>query len=75
MVGGLLRKTPLFKERLAGMARKEKTVKGWKEITETDKKLHGLKKNKNKFCRKCSSKEECLKGRMAAIAYCEDINV
>lgn len=75
MVGVPLRRNPLFKERLAGMARKEKTVKGWREVTETDKKLHGLKKNLNKFCRKCGSKEDCLKGRMAAIAYCEDINV
>jgi hypothetical protein len=54
------------------MARKEKTVKGWREVTETDKKLHGLKKNKNVYCQDCLKTESCLKGRMAAIALCED---
>jgi hypothetical protein len=54
------------------MARKEKEVNGWKVIYETDNKIHGLKKNKNKFCKKCVDKEDCLKGRMAAIAHCEE---
>jgi hypothetical protein len=34
-------------ERLASMARKEKEIKGWKVVYETDNKIHGLKKNKN----------------------------
>jgi len=29
-------------------------------------------KNKNKFCRKCKIKETCWKGKVAAIAYCDD---
>ena len=51
------------------MSRKKK---GWTEVKETDKKLHGNVKNTNKFCRGCEHTENCLIGRMAAIAYCED---
>ena len=47
-------------------------AKKLKEKINTDTKLHGLKKNKNKYCRKCLDKGDCLKGRMAAIALCED---
>ncbi len=54
------------------MVRKEKTIKGWKVIYETDEKVHGLRKNKNKFCKKCADKEDCRKGRTAAIAHCEE---
>lgn len=54
------------------MARTEKKVKGWVEVFETDDKIHGLKKNKNKFCKSCVDKDICMTGRMAAIAYCED---
>ncbi len=61
-----------IEERLAGMVRKEKTIKGWKVIFETDEKVHGLKKNKNKFCKKCADKEDCRKGRTAAIAHCDE---
>ena len=59
-------------ERLAGMAKKEKTIKGWKVIIETDEKVHGLKKNKNKFCKDCVDKKDCRKGRTAMIANCEE---
>ena len=50
----------------------EKKVKGWDVVIETDDKPHGLKKNKNRFCKGCASKDDCLKGRMAMIAHCED---
>ena len=56
------------------MAREEKKIKGWKVVYETDNKIHGLKKNKNKFCKKCVDKEDCVKGKMAAIAHCEEFN-
>ena len=52
--------------------RTKKEVEGWEEVYETDNKVHGLKKNKNKFCKGCKTKNDCLKGRMAMIAYCEE---
>ena len=55
--------------------RTEKKVKGWTVVIETDDKVHGLKKNKNKFCKRCKDKDECMKGRMAMIAHCEELHV
>ena len=37
----------------------------------TDTKIHGLRKNKNKFCKGCTKIKDCDKGRRAAIANCE----
>jgi hypothetical protein len=42
------------------------------EKFETDKKLHGLKKNKNPYCKGCVEIKTCWKGRAASIALCED---
>jgi hypothetical protein len=42
---------------------------------ETDTKvIDGRHKNKNKFCKKvkCKLMKDCWKGKVAAIAYCED---
>jgi hypothetical protein len=59
---------------LLGMSRggRVKKKKKRSERYETDKKLHGLKKNKNPFCKGCIEIKTCWKGRAAAIALCED---
>jgi hypothetical protein len=46
-----------------------------KTVFETDvKQLDGRHKNKNKFCKKvkCKLIKECVKGKLAAIAYCDE---
>lgn len=52
------------------MSKKKK--KKWKEVIETDEKLHGNVKNTNNFCKGCVELEDCLIGRMAAVAFCKD---
>lgn len=36
-------------------------------------KLDKRHKNKNKFCKKCKLKKDCWKGKVAAIAYCDEL--
>ena len=44
-----------------------------KTVYETDiKKLDGRHRNKNKFCKGCKLTKECVKGKLAAIAYCDE---
>lgn len=47
--------------------------KKMKIVYETDtKKPDGRHKNTNKFCKGCKLTKDCWKGKMAAIAYCDE---
>jgi hypothetical protein len=55
---------------------KRKMKTGIRVVKETDtKKLDKRHKNTNKFCkaRKCKLMKDCWKGKVAAIAYCDDV--
>jgi lipoate synthase len=54
---------------------KRKLKTGIRVVEETDKtKVDKRRKNTNKFCKtqKCKLIKDCWKGKVAAIAYCDD---